>query len=277
MDENTDFFALFDHLDGVALWTASELGEIEYVSSGVEEIYGISAETLQEDFEQLIERIHPEDRDRILDGLAQSPEESLADVHEHRAVKPDGTVRWVHSRRVPIRDDDGTLTMLVGIATDITEQKRRERQLEILNRIIRHDIRNDMAVILGWAELLEEDVTDAGQERLQKILASGEHIVDLTEIARGFIDTVTSTEDSAVKPIALRSVLENELALRKEAFPNAEFVIPDGIPDVEVTANATLGSVFRNLFNNAIQHNDKAAPIVEVTCEERDEDVIVCC
>jgi signal transduction histidine kinase len=48
-----------------------------------------------------------------------------------------------------------------------------------------------------------------------------------------------------------------------------------GVPDVDVLANEMLGSVFRNLLNNAVQHNDAETPVVEVDCDVRAEDVIV--
>jgi PAS domain S-box-containing protein len=273
LEAQDDLLTLLDHLDGVAFWIASDSGEIDYVSAGVEEIYGIPAKTFQEDIEHLIERIHPEDRDRVLEGLSQSPEELREDAFEHRVVKPDGTVRWVHSRRVPIRDHDGTLTTLIGIATDITEQKRREQELELLNRIVRHDIRNDMAVVLGWAEMLDDHVDDEGREYLQKILASGEHVVELTEVAREYVETVVSDEAATLEPVPLRSVLKTELSLREESFPEAEFVLENSPPDVEVAANSMLSSVFRNLLNNAVQHNDADIPHIEVSCEVRDNEV----
>ncbi|MFD1600711.1 ATP-binding protein [Halobellus rarus] len=271
--QEDDILALLNHLEGVAFWIASDTSGVDYVSSGIEEIYGISAKTFQEDFEHLIDRIHPEDRDRVLNGLAKSPEEIREDAHEHRAVKPDGTVRWIHSRRVPIRDDDGELTTIIGIATDITERKRRERELELLNRIIRHDIRNDMAVVLGWAQMLEDHVDAEGEEYLRKILASGEHVVELTDVARDYVETVVSDGEPTVEPIALRSVLETELLLREESFSETEFVVDGSLPDVEVAADSMLSSIFRNLLNNAVQHNDKDSPRVEVSCDVYDDGV----
>ncbi|WP_235271425.1 HAMP domain-containing sensor histidine kinase [Halorubrum saccharovorum] len=179
------------------------------------------------------------------------------------------------TRQVTLRDDDGEIAEVVGICTDITEQQGREQELELLNRIVRHDIRNDMAVVLGWMELLEDHVDDEGKEYLQKILASGEHVVELTEIAHDYVETVVSNEELAVEPISLRSALTTELSLREESFPQAEFVVDGSIPDVAVAADGMLSSVFRNLLNNAVQHNDKDTPVVEVSCEPRDDGVDV--
>jgi signal transduction histidine kinase len=87
------------------------------------------------------------------------------------------------------------------------------------------------------------------------------------------VETVVSDEDLTIEPVHLRSTLETELSLREDSFPDAEFVVEDGFPDVDVTANSMLSSVFRNLLNNAVQHNDTDDPVVNITGEVRNGDV----
>jgi len=275
LGQRRNFRALFDQLDGVALWTATEPGEFEYISAGFEGIWGIPPEEVKDDVGRLLDTIHPEDRDRARKNIEASDQELRDEAYEGRVVQPDGSVRWVLTRQVLLRDDDGEVSEVVGISTDITEQKRREQELELLNRIVRHDIRNDMAVVLGWAELLEEHVDAEGEEYQGKILDSGEHVVELTEVARDYVETVVSEEDLDVEPVSLCSVLETELSLREESFPEAEFVEHGALPDVEVVAGSMLSSIFRNLLNNAVQHNDKDAPVVELSCTVGDDAVEV--
>ena len=275
LGQRPDFRAMFDQLDGVALWTATKPGEFDYLSAGFEGIWGIPPEEVKDDITRLIDTIHPEDRDRVRANIEASDQELRDESYEGRVVQPDGSVRWVLTRQVLLRDDDGEVSEVVGICTDITEQKRREQELELLNRIVRHDIRNDMGVVLGWAEMLEEHVDSEGRTYLQKILTSSKHVVELTDVAREYAETVASNDDITVEPIPLRPVLETELSLREESFPEAEFVLDSTPPDVEVTADSMLGSVFRNLLNNAVQHNDKETPIVEISCDVRDDDVEV--
>jgi len=270
-----DFRELVDQLQGVALWTVTEPGEFEYISDGFEEIWGIPTEEVEEDFTRLFETIHPEDRDRVRENIKATVDELRNESYEGRVIQPDGSVRWVLTRQVLLRDDDGDVAEIVGICTDITEQKTREQELELLNRIVRHDIRNDMSVVLGWTQMLNDHVDAEGEEYLQKILASGEHVVELTEVARDYVGTVVSDGEPTIEPVSLRSVLETELSLREESFPEAEFVVDGSLPDVEVTANSMLNSVFRNLLNNAVQHNDKDTPRGEISCAVQDDDVEV--
>lgn len=275
LGQRRDFRALFDELDGVALWTATDPGKFDYISAGFEDIWGTPSEKVKDDVSKLLDTIHPEDRDQVRANIEASTRELRDTEYEGRIVRPDGSVRWTLTRQVLVRDDAGNVSEVVGISTDITEQKRREQELELLNRIVRHDIRNDMAVVLGWAELLEDHVDDEGAEYLQKILASGEHVAELTETARDYAEAVASETEFTVEPVPVCSVLETEVSLRDESFPEAEFVLDDTPPDVEVAANSMLSSVFRNLLNNAVQHNDKDTPHIEISCEVQDDEVEV--
>jgi len=199
---------------------------------------------------------------------------------ELKAVKQDGSTFIAYCSASYVKNESGEPIALMSSFVDITDRKDREQklkqaneELEVLNRVIRHDIRNDMSVILGWAELLEGHVDDTGTEYLEKVLTSGEHIVELTEVARDYVEAVTSDGAVEIKPTPLQSVLETELTLRQESYPDAEITAVGSIPDVEVQANEMLSAVFRNLLNNAVQHNDKDTPVVQVRAEEHDDHV----
>ena len=274
LSEDATFRSLLDHLDGVAIWIVSETPAFEYVSAGAEEIWGVPASELEPDLFRMIEQIPESDREAVLEPLDR-PDEKLQEMTvEHRVVRPDDSIRWVQARLFPIQEQGQT--KVVGISTDITELKRRERQLEALNRVVRHDIRNDMSIMLGWAELLEDHLDAEGREHLEKILTSGDHVVQLTEIARDYIETLTSEAGLPVEPTALGPVLEREVTLARKSYPDAEITLEE-VPDVEVSANAMIQSVLRNLLNNAIQHNDRDHPSVDVgvTAGEKTVDIAI--
>lgn len=275
LDQQADFRSLVDHLDGVAVWVASERGGFDYISEGFEDVWGIPPEEIENDPARLIETIHPDDRERVRSNIEQSDADVTEDTYEGRIVRPDGSIRWLQNQQIPIRDDDGNVVTVVGISTDITEQKRRENELDALNRILRHDIRNDVNVVSGWAELLEDHVDDEGRQYLQRIADAAEHVLELTEIAGEYARTVTDDHDLQTEPIPLRETLQRELDVCRESYPDAEFVVDGELPDVDVAANEMLGSVFRNLLNNAVRHNDKDDPVVEIRCETAADTVTV--
>jgi PAS domain S-box-containing protein len=264
--------------DGIAI---SQNQEYVFVNSRMADITGYEEEELLG--MPFTDIVAPEDRqlvreryERRLDQDADSPPSRYTLTFETK----DGRKR-VAEVSVSAIQYEGAPADFVSVR-DVTDRQRHEdelerlnEELEVLNRVVRHDIRNDMAVMLGWGELLEDHVDDAGTKHLEKILTSGEYIVELTETARDYVETLTGDEKVDVKPTRLPQVLENEIALRREAHPEAEISVDEPIPDATVRANEMLASVFRNLLNNAVEHNDKDAPTVEVTAEEREDDVSV--
>lgn len=167
------------------------------------------------------------------------------------------------------------LDTLTRIRTQSIALKRTTDQLLLLNRITRHDIRNEMSIIMGWTEQLDKHTDEAGDEIRQRVLDSSQHVVDLTKAVREFIETLQTAADPDLQAIDLGAVLSDELTKRRSTFDDTEFVVTGEIPSVRVFANDLLASVFRNLLNNAVQHNDSETPHVEITAVERDETVVV--
>ncbi|WP_299269289.1 sensor histidine kinase [Halorientalis sp.] len=167
------------------------------------------------------------------------------------------------------------LDTLARIRAQSMALERKTEQLLLLNRITRHDIRNEMNVIRGWTELLPDDIDDADDRIPRRILNSTQHVVDLTDVAREFAETLQTAGDPDLQAVELDSVLTAELTKRRRAFEDAEFVVDSEIPRVDVRANDLLASVFRNLLNNAVQHNDSDTPRVAVAVGECDETVSV--
>lgn len=227
--------------------------------------------------------IDPVDHDLVAERYAKridpdEPEPPSRYEVRFRTASGEQVVGEVNANRIIYGADPAVLVAI----RDVTERSEYEEELkaaneelEALNRVVRHDIRNDMAVILGWAELLEEHVDEEGQAYLEKILRSGEHVVELTEIARDFVEALVSGETTTLRRMAVRSTLETELATRREFYPHATFVIDGELPDVEVAANEMLASVFTNLLNNAVQHNHQPEPKVVVSASVEDDEVLV--
>jgi signal transduction histidine kinase len=181
----------------------------------------------------------------------------------------------------PFMSGEVTTGQLVTI-TDVTDREtyrqqleEKTEQLEALNRVVRHDIRNDMTVILGWGEQLQDHVTEDGTDALNRVLRKSRHVIELTDIAGDFVESLTDEGTAELEPIALHEVLEAELATVRDSHPDANFRVSGDIPQVSVQANEMLSSVFRNLFENAVQHNDEETPEITITCEENTETVRV--
>ncbi|MHB9288409.1 histidine kinase N-terminal 7TM domain-containing protein [Halobacteriales archaeon Cl-PHB] len=73
---------------------------------------------------------------------------------------------------------------------DVTDEKQRQQRLEVLNRILRHNLRNAMTAVMGYARRLEDHADEEGRRMADRIQAQSTELVDLSEKARE-IDRVT--------------------------------------------------------------------------------------
>lgn len=106
------------------LWIRDLVEErILYISPGFAKLWGRPPEALLTTPQVWVDAIHPEDRERVL-SAAMSQARVGVDHIEYRIVRPDGSVRWVHDRSYPIRNDKGKICRIAGVVEDITEQRR---------------------------------------------------------------------------------------------------------------------------------------------------------
>jgi PAS domain S-box-containing protein len=226
-------------------------------------------------------RVHPDDLDRVEDALNDHFEGDTA-LHdtEHRMQTADGSWKWIRDiGRVVGRDADGDPVRAVGIHLDIDERKEYERtlerqrdNLEVLNQVVRHDVRNALQVVLAYAGMLEEYAEDDGETYLRQILEAGREAVDITRTAGDVTKVLLRSEADRI-PVTVRPVLEEQIDDVRTGHERAIVTVEGEIPDAEVLADDMLGSVFRNLLTNAIVHNDKQLPEVSVSAVADDETV----
>ena len=170
-------------------------------------------------------------------------------------------------------------TYIDGAIKDVTETREYQQvleeqneRLELLNRIVRHDIRNDMQLVQGMADLLDDLSDEAEQPHLETIKTRTEHVIELTDLMGELMDALVSEAGEELEATNLSFVLDREVREASSSYPEATVRTRGNVPLVEVVANDMLRSVFRNLLNNAVQHHDGDDPTVEVSAEVEDED-----
>lgn len=178
----------------------------------------------------------------------------------------------VHS--VPIRVTSGTISEAYFVFTDITEQKKREQQLEFLNSLLRHDIQNAMTVIRARAEQLAETLDGRNGRFATTIVERSDEVVELTDQFRRMLDALTGDQSEELDRVSLATIIDDEVERLDESYPDVrvEQDIPDGI---EVVVDDLFENVIWNLLDNAVEHNDTDEPEITVTANERDGSVRV--
>jgi signal transduction histidine kinase len=157
------------------------------------------------------------------------------------------------------------------ILAERTEEQR--ETLELLTRLLRHDIRNDTQAINGHAEFLsEEDLSGDGESSLTVIEQRSDAILRLLEDTSTLLETLGSDRD--LRPIVLRRIVDREVTSIRDGHPEVtvEADIPD---DVQVVADGLLHQLFLNLLSNAVEHNDPEGLRLRVEARVREETVDV--
>jgi len=200
---------------------------------------------------------------------------------EHTHYDENGTEQVHEVHAAPIFDADGEVDRIVESIIDVTERaeyeqhlKQQRDDLDVLNQVLRHDMRNDLQLVLAYSEMLRDVVPADQQSHLDTVIESAHHAVELTTTARDMSDVLLDKGNDTGQA-RLRPAIETELDKLRSTYTDAEITVDDGIPDVTVRGNDLLNSVFRNLLKNAIQHNDTAIPAVTVSVTEGEETVTV--
>jgi diguanylate cyclase (GGDEF)-like protein/PAS domain S-box-containing protein len=141
LDRETQFSQLAENIRDVFWIISAQTREGIYISPAYEQIWGRTTESLHRNPKERIDAIHPEDRKRVEERLDTTNQSAVAFDVEYRIVRPDGSIRWIHDRGFPVRDKEGRVYRIVGIAEDVTERKAREAEVLYLAT---HDALTDL-------------------------------------------------------------------------------------------------------------------------------------
>lgn len=259
------FRLIAERIDEVIYLATPDFSEALYVNPAYEEVWGRPVEELYDDATRFLEGIDPRDRESVEAEF----EEMVADMNrideeeryefEYRVRTPGNDVNWVSATgySVELESGDGRF---IGIVEDITDRKRREQRLEVFNRVLRHNLRNQLDVIKSYAEVLD-DQTES--EYAEKILESSDTLASISNRAR----TIDRLMDRELRPseIDLADLLDGTLG--DVEANEADVTVTLDVPDVAslVTDEWVLEAVLESTLENAITYADAA---VTVTVEE---------
>ena len=110
--------------------------QFSYVSPAYETIWGRRRASLYAHPTAWLAAVHPDDRERAIRRLPRSQTPAALAYfsydEEFRVVRPQGPPAWVRVRAFPIRNDQGEVYRLVGVAEDLTQMKRQEESLRLI-------------------------------------------------------------------------------------------------------------------------------------------------
>ena len=128
--ESESYLAETQKLSHTGSWAWSPEKDIRYWSEECYRVLGFDPEGGLPRVEELIQRIHPDDRVEVQEIQQRAIREKLDVEIEYRIVHPSGAVRDIHSTGHPVLNASGDLIELIGTVIDVTEQREARAELE---------------------------------------------------------------------------------------------------------------------------------------------------
>ncbi|MFB6227569.1 MAG: PAS domain S-box protein [Halobacteriales archaeon] len=249
VEESTDLITVVDP-DGV----------YQYVAPSVERVLGYDPEEMVG--ETAWEYVHPDDRTDVIETFDHGVADSDATpIVEYRARHADGSWHWMEAHGNNQLDNPAVEGYIINIR-NVTERRERQQQLALLDRVLRHNLRNKMNVIRGRAEMIRDRTTSTIASSAEQMIQKSEQLMDTVDKERAMVELLqepSHPEEFTVGP-DIRRVVHN---LESE-YPEATIAV-ECADDVTVQATEKFKQAIRELVTNAIVHNDSDSPEVTVS------------
>jgi PAS domain S-box-containing protein len=161
----------------------------------------------------------------------------------------------------PVTDDDDEVSMLVVEGRDITSRQQHRRHLEVMQRVMRHNMRNDLTKVRGWTQVMSEE-SDA--EKRAEQLETIEEILDkwdaMTE-KMGEIRAVLNAQQGGQAQREAEKIVEDAVAPVREEYPEA--TVQTDVSDAGLQVPSTFLDAVRELVENAAKTSAEATIEVE--------------
>ena len=273
--DSEERFRTLTEASAAIVWTADRDGAFTEPQAEWAQFTGQTAEAYRG--AGWLDAVHPEDRAATLDQWKTAVASRSRYAMEHRLMRADGLWRHMEISAVPILDEAGEVREWVGQHADITERKLAELELsaakeaaEAANRAksaflanMSHELRTPLSAVIGYSEMMEEELEDAGQDALLvdlgKIKSNARHllslindVLDLSKIEANRMDTFAETVDVAM---LMREVAGTVEGLVKGKNNVLDLDLADGLGTMRTDAVKLRQCLF-NLLGNAAKFTE---------------------
>jgi PAS domain S-box-containing protein len=163
------------HIAQMGSWEWDNQRNVFSWSDELHRLFGVSPQEFDGDYEAFLERVHPEDREIVIDAIQSALANASSFRFEHRIKRPDGEIRLLQGRGKVMVDSDGRPVKIIGTEQDITERRRMEEQVYAQAELLRNVVAS-LPVIL-WAVDREGKITLSGKRGLATLgIPSGDAV-----------------------------------------------------------------------------------------------------
>ena len=250
-------------------------------------IYGLSPQEFRATYDTYLERVHPGDRELVRKVIETAYRDLKPFTLEERIVRPDGTIRVLHSQGEVVADENGQPTKMIGVCQDVTERKQLEqrivertaqledanRDLEAFSYSVSHDLHAPLRAINGFSRILQKDYEPHLPSDARRYLGM---IRDNTQRMGKLIDDLLAFSRLGRQPLRKETVSPANLVRHALIDLRAEregrrVEISIGVLPACQADSALLHQVFANLLSNALKFTRKReVAVIEIGCREEE-------
>lgn len=275
-------------------WTNTPQGEVDFYNQQWYDYTGLGFEQTKAWGWQAV--VHPDDLAHTLEVYKAALSTGTVFVVENRYRRgADGMYRWHLNRALPIRDEEGVITVWVGTATDIHEQKELEAELEQLVQarteqllasnhdlrrsndnlekfayIASHDLQEPLRKIQAFGDILKSQYADQlgeGVDNLERMQSAASRMSQLIRDLLTFSRISTRQETTSL--VHLNHVLAGVLDDLEIAIKQAEARVRVGNLPTVLGDESQLRQLFQNLLSNALKFQKAdVRPIIQIQVEQ---------
>jgi len=258
-EDRRDWFeALLEHSSDLITVVKPD-GTVRYQSPSIEPVLGYERGAVRgRDF---FEFLHPDDKQEVRERVAEitGASSSVVTRMEFRFREADGSWAWLES--IASYRPDASITGIVLNSRDVTARKENYQQAVVLNRVLRHNLRNGLNVILGYADRLTDADTPSITDNAERIRSTAEDLHDATTYVSDLSDILESHASQHRHDVA--ALVRATVRSLAEDHPNVTFDC-DLPGELHVSAAPKLDVALDHVIRNAVEHNDATDPRVEV-------------
>lgn len=266
---------LTDNLPGLVYRCGNEPGwPMHIVRGAVEDLVGYSPEAIESgavDWGDDI--IHPADRERVWDDVQEALPQDRPFRLTYRVLTRDDSIKWVWEQGRAVVPHGSDERVLEGFIMDITDRHRLEedlreslQQMQVIDRVLRHNLRNQMNVVLGNARAIAGDADEKTAELASNIVEEGERLLETADKERRI--TAILSEPPSTERFDVVDLVDTLVTHATETYPHADISVT-APADLEVVASQHLGRAINELTTNAIEHSDRDHPAIEITISDQ--------
>ncbi|WP_302080774.1 PAS domain S-box protein [Salinibaculum rarum] len=252
LEQKERYESLFNSVSGAVVVTDID-GTITTCNPGFADLFGYESDDIEGNHLSTIADENT-DVERLLETTDTSREALLRDFR-----KQSGQVFPGETRSLPLRTHNGDIKGHVVHIIDVSEEQANREQLQVLSRVFRHNVRNDMNVIQGRAEVIESHGSTAVLSDVEKILETSREFIEMAENQHKITELLTETAETV--DVDLTPTIRQVVSDVQTQYPDAT-VQTDLDPNCQASTRREIAKAIRELVENAIIHSDQANPRV---------------